>query len=878
MTCRREETGVVDGRGELSLAGPSADVDLAVSDSLGVQVGGVGAVQLNQFVLPHIELTWPIQVGHPPRPAAEFRERRPLQEAIDTLLAEDGPSPTVVLTGDGGRGKTQLAAATFRRVAETGTDLRIWVNATSRAGILTAYALAARAVRAGGLSLGTANPVQEAGSFLSWLATTTRTWLVVLDDVADPHDLRGLWPDGQAGRILVTTRRLDIARAGKVVNVKGFSSEDSAAYLRDRLAAAHGRGNVSQQAGEGARALAEALGFLPVALAQAAAVIEDEGIDCDRYLQRFRDRARQLADIFPAEAAADEYEWTVATTWSLAIDRADALRPVGLALPALTLAAALDPNGAPEELWTTQAALHFLTELRRRGTGAAAGATTVSAEDDRLGADAARGALRALHRLSLIEHDTQRGPQAVRSHALVQRATLEECEASTRVEAIRCAAHALAEIWPRSDASSEFAQSLRANASTVIAQDDQALWLPSAHPLLFLIGRSLGAAGFAREAEEHFAALWEKARGTLGADDRAALAAQHEYAFWHGQNGHPVQAARLFQTLVADRIRVLGPDHLDTLQSQACLANYTGRSGDVAGALQACRALLTNRLRLQGEEHRDTLKARHDVAYWQARGGDVEAAAAAFSALFDDRDRILGSSDPDTLDALANLAYWTGRAGDLAAAATHCKLLLSYRQTVLGKARPETLSVYRHIAYWRELGGDVDGAAAALEELAADCAVFLEPDHAELHAAHLNLAQLRARAVDAIPAAAAFEQVAADRELVRGADHPETVAARAEAVSWLIMAGEQAQAAPALEKLLDTRARVLGRDHPHTLATKSHLARCRGRAGDAAGAAATFAELSIHLEGLLGADHPDTRAASKEARHWRTRADSTPPT
>jgi hypothetical protein len=866
----------VDGCGELSLAGPSADVDLAVSDSLGVQVGGVGAVQHNQFVLPPVELTWPIQIGHPPRPAAEFRERRQLQGAIDTLLAEDAACPTVFLTGDGGRGKTQLAAATFRRVAETGTDLRIWVNATSRAGILAAYAFAARAVRAGGLSLGTANPVQEAVSFLSWLATTTRTWFVVLDDVADPHDLRGLWPDGQAGRILVTTRRLDIARAGNVVKVTGFSSEDSAAYLRDRLAAAHSRGNVSQQASEGARALAEALGFLPVALAQAAAVIEDEGIDCDRYLQRFRDRARQLADIFPAEASADEYEWTVATTWSLAIDRADALRPVGLALPALTLAATLDPNGAPEELWTTRAALHFLTELRRRG--APAGATAVAAEDDGLTVDEARAALRALHRLSLIEHDCRRGPQSVRSHALVQRATLEECDSSTKIEAIRCAAHALAEIWPRGNASSEFAQSLRANASTVIALDDQALWLPSVHPLLFLIGRGLGAAGFAGEAEEHFAAMWRKARGTLGMDDRAALAALHEFAFWHGQNGHPAQAARLFQTLVADRMRVLGPDHLDTLQSRACLANYTGRSGDVSSALRACRAVLADRLRLQGQGHRDTLKARHDVAYWQARGGDVEAAAAAFSALFDDRERVLGPSDPDTLDALANLAYWTGRADDPAAAAAYCRLLHSYRQTVLGKAHPETLSVYRHIAYWLELGGDVDGAAAALEKLAADCEVFLEPDHAELHAAHLNLAQLRARAVDAVPAAAAFERVAADRERVRGADHPETVAARAEAVSWLIMAGEHAQAAQALEKLLDTRARVFGPDHPKTLTTKSHLAQCRGRAGDAAGAAATFAELAIHLEGLVGADHPDTRAASSEARHWRTRAHTTPPT
>ena len=43
-----------------------------------------------------------------------------------------------------------------------------------------------------------------AAQFVTWLGETSRPWLVVLDDLADPADLDGLWPAGPTGRILVT--------------------------------------------------------------------------------------------------------------------------------------------------------------------------------------------------------------------------------------------------------------------------------------------------------------------------------------------------------------------------------------------------------------------------------------------------------------------------------------------------------------------------------------------------------------------------------------------------------------------------------------------------------------------------------------------------
>ena len=121
------------------------------------------------------------------------------------LVGKLDPGDTLVLTpaGEpgsprqaalGGSGKTQLAAALAHSLWDSrGVDLLVWVCATSRVAILDAYALALA-------DLGAADPDDDltaaAGRFLAWLSGTERRWLVVLDDLADPADLDGLWPDG----------------------------------------------------------------------------------------------------------------------------------------------------------------------------------------------------------------------------------------------------------------------------------------------------------------------------------------------------------------------------------------------------------------------------------------------------------------------------------------------------------------------------------------------------------------------------------------------------------------------------------------------------------------------------------------------------------
>src|SRR5664279_3185323 len=143
-------------------------------------------------------VSWPVRVGLLPGIAAGYQERG-IDLASRMLAAASGVT-TLVSTGLGGTGKTQLAAVHASRLFQAGQlDLLVWITARSRDAVLTGLAAAALEV---GLDVAGRDVEQAAAKTLSWLAGTSRRWLIVLDDVDDPADLAGLWPSGPTGTVL----------------------------------------------------------------------------------------------------------------------------------------------------------------------------------------------------------------------------------------------------------------------------------------------------------------------------------------------------------------------------------------------------------------------------------------------------------------------------------------------------------------------------------------------------------------------------------------------------------------------------------------------------------------------------------------------------
>ncbi|MGH3521972.1 MAG: hypothetical protein ACRDU4_03870, partial [Mycobacterium sp.] len=215
----------------------------------------------------------------------------------------------------GACGKTQIAVIIAESLWRSGAiDALIWISATSRASVLSAY-VEASAAAFGIAPTGTAESVTA--RLVSWLAITDQQWLVVLDDLQDQTDLDGLWPEGPSGRVLITGMQASLAsgRPGtQVIPVGFFSVREALNCLTERLSV-----NPAQR--HGAIDLIEALGREPLALAQAASVVANSTLACRDYRDYFARRRQQIG------VAAGEVPSAAAVTWTLSLGQAESLMP-----------------------------------------------------------------------------------------------------------------------------------------------------------------------------------------------------------------------------------------------------------------------------------------------------------------------------------------------------------------------------------------------------------------------------------------------------------------------------------------------------------------------------------------------------------------------
>ncbi|MBO0818430.1 MAG: Kinesin light chain 2, partial [Actinobacteria bacterium] len=442
-------------------------------------------------------VTWPLLSGVIPQLADSHIPRHETGLGLAASLA---PGDTAVLIpsdeagrslgGLGGTGKTQLALAVAHALWDRrALDLVVWVCPSTRDAVVTAYAQAMRDI---GEAADREPAESAAGHFLDWLTETTRRWLVILDDLGDAAVLEGLWPHGPQGRVVVTSRRPDTAVRAyrpRAVPVGPFSPREALGYLSTKL-----QNDPDQWIG--ALDLAGDLGYLPIALAQAAALMADTGLDCREYRARIADRMKRLTG-----APAGAYPSIVASTWSLGTEMAEQIPPAGLARPALALVAMLDPNGIPGAVLTSQAACAYLTRYRR-------GAPVDEME--------ARAALYNLARAGLVSIDTTSAARTVRVHALVQATVQQNLTAAESDEAARTAAEALLEVWPRGDVPPLYEQALRDGAARLHETAGRLLWTPECHPLLLRAGRSIEASGLAGPAIAYWQSLLAISEAELG--------------------------------------------------------------------------------------------------------------------------------------------------------------------------------------------------------------------------------------------------------------------------------------------------------------------------------------------------------------------------
>jgi tetratricopeptide (TPR) repeat protein len=795
-------------------------------------------------VPPRLKVSWPVVTGSAPPLASAFQPRT----AMDDV--RDGGGTVVlsqVMSGGGGVGKSQIAAGMYH---SSSADIRVWVQAESRAAILSGYADAALRLDLADREVG---PAKLAERFLSFLNGTDKRWLVVLDDLANPGDLRELWPVGH-GKVIATTRRRDASLSGggrTVIHVDVYTAEEAEAYLEQRLSPMLSAKHLPVDALDQARDLAKDLGYLPLALAQAAAVIINEGISCTQYRDWFADRSRTLEELFPADAAADGYAKTVATTWTLAIEAANRLEPAGFASPLARFAAVLDPAGAPEAVYTGHSACAYLSRVTGR---------------DQVSGSTARGALRALHRLSLITHHPgPREPRAVRMHNLTGRAILERMTGEDLAALTRTCADAFVEIWPTVENDPTLSEALRENAAILARLNPDALWSQAAwvHRILFLAGESLQELGLVTEALTYFEDLTNEAVRRLGPDHGATLGLREKLALGYLSAGDLGRAIAIYEQTLADNERVFGPDHQKTLISRHALASAYHSAGDLGRATPMAERALADFERVLGPDDRNTQSARNNLALIYEDTGNVRRAIPMLKQTLADRERVLGADHPDTLMSRSNLAQAYMEKGDFGRAIPMDERMLADRERVLGPDHPETLASRNNLAAAYDSAGDLGRAIPLYEQTLADRERVLGPDHPDTLASRNNLAYGYGRTDDWGRAIPLNEETLARGQRLLGPDHPQTMTYRNNLAYAYESGGDLGRAIPLYEQTLADRERVLGPDHPDTFKLQLNLASAYESAGDLDQAVRMYQRSLDGHKRVLGSWHPSTEVARK---------------
>lgn len=479
-------------------------------------------------------------VPHNRNPNFTGREQllKDLRAALGAGRAAALTAPQAVY-GLGGVGKTQTASEYAYRYAAD-YDVVWWVRSEETATLAADYA--GLAAELGLPEKDEADQKVVVRAVRRWLEQS-RDWLLVFDNARRREDVRPYLPQFGTGQVIVTSRDPNWQGVAGALPVKLMERDEAIAFLLKR----------TRQTDAGAASeLADALGYLPLALEQAGAYIDETGRTIPAYLKLFKtESARQK--LLRRGSTATDYPNTVATTWEISLRRVKDESPAAEDL--MNLCAFLAPDDIPLEI-IAAGAEHLPESL------AAAVADLVTFDE----------AIAALRRYSLAE---VRESSFLSTHRLVQSVMRDRLEGDK-------------EKW------AEAAALLMHDAFTFKSTDVQT-WAHSA-----------GLLPHARAAIEHAATIRVAAEALCLLLNKIGLYMQVRAEFSEARIAHEQSLSLAEATYSAEHPNVaICLNNLGlVLQDQ----------GDLAGARAHFERALQILEKFLGENHLDTVTVRNNLA------------------------------------------------------------------------------------------------------------------------------------------------------------------------------------------------------------------------------------------------------------------------
>ena len=710
-------------------------------------------------VASNVSVREPVIFGVRPDVAAFYIERGERARLHD--LAIERQQPRIVLSGMRGCGKSQLASDLAQWCEKQEWSLVAWINAASRESVQSDLAELAQRLPIDRSDK--PNRDQIVNRCIDYFnSSNSGDRLIVFDNVKDIDDLIKLVPRGDGLRVVVTTTN-DCGwknQSWESIKIGVFSREDSIKCLL-RI--------TDSKDLEAADAVAQKLGDLPLAIAQAGATACAEDWTLKKYLVRLK---RYSISIVIKPVQGDSYTEEVYKALLMAVDAA--LDKLGgdereVARRQLDGLAVLAQSGVPTRWIDPLSTDEYSSDLEEN-------VPDIADEN-------AHSALTRLVKMSVVQQSADKTITLLhRLQAQVLRENWGKEKTAAHEEAFDAAVEILGrtkyEQLPSNatDARRREVSDLIAQLSAIAVQDYSRSLFEREQIRVYLYrafkyGHDLGI----KYKTVELSAAVGVIEDVLGPDHPDTLTVRNNLALAYDSVGRFGEAIDAWEELLLDCQRVLGPDHPDTLTVRNNLAGAYHSAGRFGEAIELFEQVLADRVRVLGPDHPDTLTTRNNLAGAYRSGGRFGEAIDAWEELLLDCQRVLGADHSVTLTVRNNLAGAYRSGGRFGEAIDAWEKLLPDCQRVLGADHPVTLTVRNNLAGAYDSVGRFGEAIDAWEELLPDC------------------------------------------QRVLGADHPVTLTVRDNFV------GRLDEVIDALEKLLPDCQRVLGREHPLTKQVEKNL-------------------------------------------------------
>jgi tetratricopeptide (TPR) repeat protein len=721
----------------------------------------------------------------------------------------------VAITGLGGIGKTQMALETAFRIREKISDCSVfWVSAANTTNFDSGYRQIAQQLQIPGID---DDKVDVKSLVVAYLGREDiGRWLLIVDNADDlkafytrdnqsgkssetlrSQALADYLPKSKKGSILLTTRNRQIAVKHadlSVLTMREMSESESLDLLRKSLS-----DDTSITEG-GASELLQVLTYLPLAIKQAAAYINEQQESIDGYLEICRSSDQELIQLL-SEDFEDQgrYEGNtnpIALTWLISFRQIQ--QNDNLAAEYLFFMSCIAGQSIPHSLLPSLPTASKLKQSKAIGTLKAYAFVT-----------------------------SREGGKLYDIHRLVQLSVRNWLESEGEFDRRSCEAlKHVAKMLP---------------FYTHESRNECALYFPHAQCILALrkfpadmtgsladlvhkAGEYFLQTGKYSEAENTYRQALELKRIALGDTHPSTLDNMNNLAVVYERQGKYAEAEALQKQTLKLKKAVLGDAHPSMLDSMNNLAVIYEQRGKYAEAEVLQKQTIKLKKTALGDAHPLTLDSMNNLAIiYQYQGKYAEAEILQEQTLKLKR-VALGGAHPSTLDSMNNLAEVYRQQGKYAEAEVLQKQTLELVRTVLGGTHPSTLDSMNNLAtVYRHQGKYVEAAALQQQTLKLKRTALGDAHPSTLDSMN-NLAIVYLQQGKYAEAEVLQQQALKLTRATLGDAHPSTLGTMNNLATLYRRQGRYAEAEVLQQQTLKLARAALGPTHPSTFGTMNNLA------------------------------------------------------